>query len=56
MEINRNSLIELNNKDPRAWAREGGIRTIQDALQCNRFVLSENDLKLVLLFRETVNM
>ena len=54
--INRNSLIELNNKDPRAWAREGGIRTIQDALQCNRFVLSENDLKLVLLFRETVNM
>ena len=49
--INRDTLIDLNNRDSRAWAREGGQMTIQQAISLEHFIVSEDDLKLVLLFR-----
>ena len=50
--INRDSLIESNNSDPRVWAREAGQTTIQQAISSENFIVNEHDLKLVLLFRE----
>ena len=50
--INRDSLIESNNRDPRAWAREAGLIYVQQAISSGNFIVSECDLKLVLLFIE----
>ena len=45
----RDSLILMNNNDPRAWAKEAGQRTINDVVQMNE--VSEHDLTLVLLYK-----
>ena len=49
--INRDNLISRNNKDPRSWARDAGQKAIEDAISSNNFIISEHDLKLVLLFK-----
>ena len=49
--VNRDNLISRNNNDPRAWARDAGQMAIEDAISSNNFLISEHDLKLVLLFR-----
>ena len=54
--MNRDYFIGLNNKDPRVWAREGGIKTIEHALQSNSFTVLNNDLKLVVLFKESTDI
>ena len=33
--MNKDYFIGLNNGEPRVWAREGGIQTIEHALQSN---------------------
>ena len=52
--INRDFLIESNNRDPRFWARDAGQMTIENAISSDRFIVSEHDLKLVLLFKEEI--
>ena len=54
--MNRDYFIGLNNREPRVWAREGGIKTIEHALQSNYFTVLNNDLKLVVLFKESTNI
>ena len=49
--VNSDNLISRNNNDPRTWAREAGQTAIEDAISSNNFLISEHDLKLVLLFR-----
>ena len=39
----------MNNNDPRAWEKETGLRTINEAIQTNK--VSEHDLNLVLIFK-----
>ena len=51
--VHRNALIDLNNKDPRVWARNAGQSAITEAIHEQRYTVSEHDLKLVLLFTET---
>ena len=46
--IHRDSLIFMNNNDPRAWAKEAGQRTINEAIQTHQ--ASKHELKLVLLY------
>ena len=54
--MNRDYFIGLNNRDPYVWAREGGIKTVEYALQSNYFTVLNNDLKLVVLFKESTNI
>ena len=49
--INRDYYIALGNRDPRVWARDAGIMTINQAVENERYLFSENDLKLVCFFR-----
>ena len=49
--VNYNNLISRNNNDPRAWTRDAGQMTIEDAISSNNFLIFEHNLKLVLLFR-----
>ena len=53
--VHRDLLISINNKDPRVWARVAGQSTINEAIEEQRYLVSEHDLKLVLLFNETHN-
>ena len=50
--INRDYFIDLGNRDPRVWARDAGIMTINQALENERYSFSADDLKLVCLFRD----
>ncbi len=54
--MNRDYFIGLNNRDPCVWAREGGIKTIEHALQSNSFTVLNNDLRLVVLFKESTDI
>ena len=53
--LRRDSLIARNNRDPRVWARDAGQSAINEAIQEQRYQISQHDLKLVLLFTETTN-
>ena len=50
--INRDYLIRLGNRDPRDWAKDAGLMTINQAVESERYLFSENNLKLVCLFWE----
>ena len=49
--VNCDYHLQMENIDPHVWARDAGNITINQEIQCGRFIISENDLKLVLLFR-----
>ena len=50
--VHRDSLIARRNFDPRAWVRDGGQTTINEAIHEQMFQVDENDMKLVLLFKD----
>ena len=50
--INHDYLIWLGNRDPRDWAKDAGLMTINQAVESERYLFSENNLKLVCLFQE----
>eukprot|EP00957_Ditylum_brightwellii_P020052 1513168-Ditylum_brightwellii.AAC.1 len=53
--LNQDYLILRNNKEPYVWARDGGYRIINKAVQTQMSHMSEHDLKLALLFTESIN-